>query len=432
MNFFITELLLLLRYWAETTIATLALLPIRKPERLQRLFPAFAINLIVILLCALFVTTVAEAANGVLSSILVYALCGGVNLALFLFISFPEMSKWTILFTILFAVNVQHCVTMTYDLLNAMPWWTLPDHGIVQFLIRAVILAALFLLCSRLFGRRMWLDDTIKMDGLTVLSCTVMTSVMNIPLRFVMEGNTDSVRILLINLVWLFATVFIFVFHVLVLERSRQTARVEVAKAIAEREHREHMTLKRNLETMRAMAHDMKYYIEALQRTGMPDRMATNRIEEAVRIYEETFDTGCEALDLLLSDKAVLCASQGILLICSADASRLNGMDVGDLYSLFGNALDNAVEYLQTVAEPEKRYIRLEVKEAGGFVSFTLRNYCTLPPMSAEAFETTKADKQLHGYGIPNIRSIAARYDGDLRIERTGTEFVLRVLMQIS
>ena len=274
--------------------------------------------------------------------------------------------------------------------------------------------------------------STIKMDGLTVLSCTVMTSVMNIPLRFVMEGNTDSVRILLINLIWLFATVFIFVFHVLVLERSRQTARVEVAKAIAEREHREHMTLKRNLETMRAMAHDMKYYIEALQRTGMPDRMATNRIEEAVRIYEETFDTGCEALDLLLSDKAVLCASQGILLICSADASRLNGMDVGDLYSLFGNALDNAVEYLQTVAEPEKRYIRLEVKEAGGFVSFTLRNYCTLPPMSAEAFETTKADKQLHGYGIPNIRSIAARYDGDLRIERTGTEFVLRVLMQIS
>ena len=430
MSSFLNELLLLLRYWIETTAAVLALLPIHKPQKLRRLLPAAVINLIVILLCALFMTTVGEMWNGALSSILVYALCGGINLFLLLLIVVPDTPKWTILFTIMIAVNVQHCVTMTYNLLNALPGWTLPEHGIGMLLIRAGILAFL-LLISHLLGRKMRLDDGVKVDGLTVLSCFGLTSVMNVLLRFVMEGNTDPVRIVLIELAWLFATVFIFAFHVLVLERARQTARAETAKVIAEREHRAYVTLKRNLETMRAMAHDMKYYTEALQRTGMPDRMATDRIAEAVRIYEETFDTGCEALDLLLSDKAAVCASKGISLICSADASQLADMDVGDLYSLFGNALDNAVEHLQTVAESEKRYIRLEVKEIGAFVSVTLRNYCVLPPISTDAIESTKMDKPLHGYGIPNIRSVAARYGGDLRIERTGTEFVLRVLLHI-
>ncbi len=432
MSSFLNELLPLLRYWIETTAVMLVLLPIHHPQRLRRLLPAVVINLIVILLCALFMTTVAEMWNGVLSSILVYGLCGGINLLLFLLIAFPDTPKWTILFTIMIAVNVQHCVTMTYNLLNALPWWTLPEHGIGMLLIRAAILAFLLLLSSRLFGRKMRLDNSVKVDGLTVLSCFGLTTVMNILLRFVMEGNTDPVRIVLINLAWLFATVFIFAFHVLVLERARQTARAETAKVIAEREHRAYITLKRNLETMRAMAHDMKYYTHALQRTGMPDRVAADRIAEVVRIYEETFDTGCEALDLLLSDKAAMCASKGISLICSADASRLADMDIGDLYSLFGNALDNAVEYLQTVAEPEKRYIRLEVKEIGSFVSITLRNYCALPPVSTDAIESTKTDKSLHGYGIPNMRSVAARYDGDMRIERTGTEFVLRVLLHIS
>ncbi len=50
-------------------------------------------------------------------------------------------------------------------------------------------------------------------------------------------------------------------------------------------------------------------------------------------------------------------------------------MNVMDICSLFGNALDNAIESVQELPKKEQRLIHLRVDEKNGFVIIKLNNY---------------------------------------------------------
>lgn len=54
--------------------------------------------------------------------------------------------------------------------------------------------------------------------------------------------------------------------------------------------------------------------------------------------------TGNDALDAILSEKGLACEQGGIAFRCMADGAAVGFMAPTDIYSLFGNALDNAIE----------------------------------------------------------------------------------------
>ena len=51
-----------------------------------------------------------------------------------------------------------------------------------------------------------------------------------------------------------------------------------------------------------------------------------------------------EALDLVLTEKSILCTEYRIKLSTMVDGSMLNFMKTTDVYALFGNLMDNAIE----------------------------------------------------------------------------------------
>ena len=61
---------------------------------------------------------------------------------------------------------------------------------------------------------------------------------------------------------------------------------------------------------------------------------------------------------------------------CVVDGRLLEFMHVADICTLFGNALDNALEHVVTLRDPEKRIIHLTVSEQRGFVYIMMSNYC--------------------------------------------------------
>ena len=106
-------------------------------------------------------------------------------------------------------------------------------------------------------------------------------------------------------------------------------------------------------------------------------------------------------------------------------------MKSSDVYSLFGNALDNAIEAVIKLQDKEKRVIGLKVRSAGELISVTLKNFYEGELLlDEEGFpDTTKEDKDYHGYGMKSIRMIVEKYDGDVSILTKEGVFYLNILL---
>ena len=59
-----------------------------------------------------------------------------------------------------------------------------------------------------------------------------------------------------------------------------------------------------------------------------------------------------------------------------ADGKILNFIDAFDLYIMLGNALDNAIESLETVQDMENRFLVFNVWQRGMLVFIKIENYC--------------------------------------------------------
>ena len=101
-----------------------------------------------------------------------------------------------------------------------------------------------------------------------------------------------------------------------------------------------------------------------------------------------------------------------------------------DICSIFGNALDNAIESVIKLQDKEKRLIHVTVARVKEFVMIRVENYFeSRVEIEKGDFKTTKEDKQLHGYGIKSMQYIANRYDGAVNINAEENWFDLKILI---
>ena len=178
--------------------------------------------------------------------------------------------------------------------------------------------------------------------------------------------------------------------------------------------------------------HDLKHQINMLrQLSDSKQRDAfLDSMEVEIKSYELQNKTGNSVLDTLLTSKSLYCNNQGITMTVVADGKLLDFMDAMDICSIFGNALDNAIESAIKVEEKEKRLIHLTVSKVKSFIMIRIRNYYTGGVNYHEGdLVTTKKDKRFHGYGIKSIKHTATRYDGVVSINTENNWFELKIII---
>nr|WP_239471554.1 ATP-binding protein [Olsenella profusa] len=106
-------------------------------------------------------------------------------------------------------------------------------------------------------------------------------------------------------------------------------------------------------------------------------------------------------------------------------------MAPADIYSLFGNALDNAIEAVRAVEGAERRAITVSVQRRRRMVAVSVENCCaSTPRFATDGLPlTTKHDSTNHGFGMRSMRAIAERYGGSLHAGFEGGVFYLNVLL---
>ena len=221
--------------------------------------------------------------------------------------------------------------------------------------------------------------------------------------------------------------------------QQEQARRLEASTELAsinaqlESQHQEYLASKENIESIGRLAHDLKHQIAALRAEVDPQHAAAGfeQLERSVAEYSAQQHSGNPVLDVILTTKTRTCAERGITLTAVADGKLLDGMSSMDIASLFGNALDNAIEATSLLPNRQQRLIRLALYRQNGFVVVRVENYfdSTLRRDAAGNLRTTKRDAARHGFGVKSIRHIAAQYGGEVTIRTDDHWFVLMVLL---
>ena len=187
-----------------------------------------------------------------------------------------------------------------------------------------------------------------------------------------------------------------------------------------------------SIDTINRKYHDLRHHIAVLRaEIGTEQKQECfNQIEQELRACENQNQTGNKVLDAILTGKNTYCIEHGISLTCIADGSALDFMGVVDVSALFGNALDNAIEGVSKLPDPEQRLIRLYVIRQKGFLRIKAENRCVDGlVVEGELPETTKQDKNQHGYGLKSIRVTVEKYGGSVALQAKNGWFTLGILI---
>lgn len=191
----------------------------------------------------------------------------------------------------------------------------------------------------------------------------------------------------------------------------------------------------KNAEMINQKYHDLKHHI-ALLRTEQDTskkELYLNELENTIKPHETEYKTGHHALDILLTQKANDILENHINFTCVADGEHLGFISVLDILSIFGNALDNAIESVKTIDQVEKRLMKLAVFTQNQLLFIKLDNYYVNELNVVDGnYLTTKKDKMNHGFGIKSIKSIVEKYGGSIRISTENHWFSLMILMPIN
>ena len=187
---------------------------------------------------------------------------------------------------------------------------------------------------------------------------------------------------------------------------------------------------KDTIEMINVKCHDIKYQIRSLASAGNINPEELQKLENSVNIYDSKFDTGNQMLNVLLWEKSSFCDQNNINFSCMIDGMNFDFMDSGDLYCLFSNIIDNALEAVKDIKDEKKRVVNISAKRVGNMVFVDQDNYYNSKLVFQDGLpETTKEDKNFHGFGLRSIKIIARKYDGEMSISTQKNVFHLSIIL---
>lgn len=238
---------------------------------------------------------------------------------------------------------------------------------------------------------------------------------------------------------WIFLDL-ILMFAVMMAHMERQRAMEEEISRLREEQaeilERDYRSLNETYSANAKLYHDLHNHIEALYQS-----LKHGDVEEALEYCEdlrapvkniaENVWTGEKAVDYLINSKMTAAGEKGIPVEIDVEYPRNTGIRSADLAAVLGNLLDNALESAEKCSAGEgdegkidsaKRkpsvYIILKIRPVNEMLVIKMENSCMTPPVLENGkFRTSKADKEMHGWGLKSIESVAQRYEGAVSTE---------------
>ncbi|MDE5721378.1 MAG: GHKL domain-containing protein [Clostridia bacterium] len=211
-----------------------------------------------------------------------------------------------------------------------------------------------------------------------------------------------------------------------ILGKNNESNEKIILKQLLSQQREQFLSEKQNIELVNIRCHDVRHQLRELQSGIAPEAM--DKIMQAINIYDTKAETGNEALSIALAKYGLYCAQNGVRLTYMVDGTRLNFIPPYELYSLFGNAIENAVHAAEELEE-DKRVISISGNVYGNFMNISITNYFDGKLDMDGDLPTNRAEN--HGFGIKSIKMIAEKYGGRINVQTSNDLFMLNIFIPL-
>ncbi len=299
-------------------------------------------------------------------------------------------------------------------------------------LIYTAIYISVYAVILAIYGRRLWATKDFKIRNVSLMALSGLVLLADIILHSVLVNITENYNPLYTILMYVYnilCCIFTFYMQFSLIDMKKIEKDLSVVEHLLLQEREQYERTKENIELINLKCHDMKYQI----RRGLEnaDGEYIREITELISIYDSSVKTGNEDLDVILTEKSLKCRHEQITFTCMADGEKLGFMDKTDIYGLFGNLVDNAVEAVLKLTDENKKIIELSVHGENNMLAINVHNYYDGDIVFGNdgLLRTTKRDAAFHGFGMKSIRMIVDKYNGDLAFSAKDGVFNVKILL---
>lgn len=337
----------------------------------------------------------------------------------------------------LYAVTVAYSIQNMCERIIQIPRYSLPHFPVLldRSCLLALMAIALYIYYRILVGKRRQrtIMDFSNMSSCMMLFMGVGVVAISVVLDLTLHRVTPSGNRELVNCHNIMSAVFSLLTIVVCMSHLRETEnerKADVAAKMLYSEQQRYEQERQIHDAINLKCHDIRHQIAALGDAGYQEEL--KKIGQLVNIYDAAPHTQNAALDVALSGKMLACTNLGITMTCLADGRRIGFMEDSDIYALFGNILDNAIEATKTVTEEEKRIISLTIGTTGDLLLIDSQNYYAGEIRFVDGLpQTSKENKEYHGFGTRSIKTLTEKYGGDLKISAENGIFRLSIMLPI-
>ena len=211
-----------------------------------------------------------------------------------------------------------------------------------------------------------------------------------------------------------------------VLERVELRNGVDTMKELMHQQYDQMKRSKESIELVNEKYHDLKGFLDGYDIELPKDQLRA--LKKKIEKYEEFVSTGNHILDVVIAEKKEVCSKENIELTTLVNGAELSFMDDVDVYSLFGNAFNNAIHATKKLPEDE-RFITLTVSSGGGTTTIHIENSFDGKVIMENGMPKSQRDPRYHGFGMRSMERIVKKYDGTIAVKTEDKVFNLDIIM---
>ena len=180
------------------------------------------------------------------------------------------------------------------------------------------------------------------------------------------------------------------------------------------------------VEKSRSLRHDFLKHISMisyLNEKGNKEELSDylKEIQGNVNSQHKYVDTGNFVFDSILNYKIQEAMEQGIRIDAKVKIPEKLKVSIYDMNVILTNLIDNSIE---AVHELKNKKVEVEITYSKSRLNIYIKNpYETVIINEKGKFLTTKRNKEKHGYGLKNVKSIVDKYEGIMNIENKNNIF---------
>lgn len=235
---------------------------------------------------------------------------------------------------------------------------------------------------------------------------------------------------------WLiFVVIFSLVFFVIyfVLESREEKMKLNFAEMRNSLLEENYQTINDIYMKNAKLYHDLNNHLnvlyQLLEKENVSEAKAYIReVSKPIMQLSKSVWTGIDAVDVIINSKVEKMKEKGIPVEVNVEFPDNTNILPHDMCTIISNLLDNAIEATEKLKDPGG--VSLVIRRINHFLLIKVSNDAITGKKDFVVFpDTSKENKNLHGWGLPSVRDAVDKYNGSFKCTNRDGKFVVTIML---